>query len=1162
MKAKLYLKFIFFTVLTVAIASGQNLFGQSQTHPSIWVNNAEKAGILNNIANYTWASNLNNQLLSRNNATVNTHKTSPQAYLNTIPNMPGDRNAHRNVLNTAVESAILYYLTGNEDYAQFSADVFQDYTKKVSVATTVNFYNDFFIESREVYPRIGIIYDFIHSFLNNTNTTIYNRSTGTRIAFDNNAAQTTVKKLADAVFNNGSLGSNHSVLEGNGALFNVLCIDNDAERAIYFNKFLNGTSKHDSFLNFTLNNFSAEEGIWPESVTYSKGPQEIVLQMLDVIDRYKPSLNVISDNLRIIDGAFVFENLKYPNGTIALYGDSRRNDDDTDNLYRRVLKISNRKNYPTYLEKTSKILKKSYDDNGGYTPSIITQTLEWDNPLDLLWGLNIDNSVVSTSDLFNTSAKITHAGIMLQRNYNGTNAKADGLVGFIGGAHYVHSHLSGIGMELYGKGYVMGAGGGDTNPNDRSAALYTNYYRIYAGHNTVVVNGASVGRGAGSWKADGLLFQNTAVNIAAEPASVQTPISNNFSFATQFLDDNVNNVDQQRTLSLVRTGPTTAYYLDIFRSKSNGTNNFHDYIYHNLGDDYSVTNLDGSSMTLTSTPSRYPANPVIYNGSTINFPGWQYFEDPQTSASTTAGAKVTFNLNTVSPKAYMYMLLPAGESREYTKTLAPPTLETDASYSNKKTNAIVVRQNGEAWNKPFVSVFEPSANLTSSVTNVENIVDNNVIVGAKVTSLVNGETITDYIISQPQASSTYTNSALNFSFSGRFGILRLGQKNSDSRVSMYIGEGTEMSYNGNTLPAGFGNKALLEYTNNEVAFIPEKIEIEAEDYNTGAQGVGYNDNDGINQGSNTTYRTDAVDISDFTNASNGIALIDFAGNLGNNNGDWMKYTFDVTNAGNYKLSVIASRSGAGTVIGGQINIDDTFFEKTINVASTGNSNTFAQHDVADLVYLSAGTHTMRYGSRASKSHNPDKFIVERQVAVLPVTLIKFQVDKTEDGNVVNWETASETNNSYFIVYRSIDGITFKELSRIAAKNKASKYQFVDAYPISGDNYYKLVQVDLDGKLVSLGVKSLRFDLKAENYVNIYPKPADRSIYIDFNKTFESSITVKLFDLNGKELKQVVIPSQKTPVNYVLTLDQKITTGIYIISIVADQYRHSEKLIVK
>ena len=102
-------------------------------------------------------------------------------------------------------------------------------------------------------------------------------------------------------------------------------------------------------------------------------------------------------------------------------------------------------------------------------------------------------------------------------------------------------------------------------------------------------------------------------------------------------------------------------------------------------------------------------------------------------------------------------------------------------------------------------------------------------------------------------------------------------------------------------------------------------------------------------------------------------------------------------------------------------------------------------------------------------------------------------------------------------------------------------------------------INLNGNLLN-GLNATE-DIKTSD-VAIYPNPADDKVNLSFNKIFESAITVKIFDLSGREMQNVIIPSQKEIVNYVLNLDEKITSGLYIISISSNQYKHSEKIIVK
>lgn len=761
-------------------------------HPIIFVNAVEKAATLEKIDNYEWAQSIFKQTKNNVAGKVLAHRDNPEAILATIPAF-GEQKDHT-ALQLGLNAAIVYFLNSDESYAQFAADILAYYCKKLATKTPQTAYilNDHFSDGRITTPYIALIYDFIYGYVKYPGTRVYDIDTKAYTAFDNEAAQKTLKNIAGYILQefgqadtHGRTVSNHPILTASGALFPILCVEDSVERERLFNVFWNKGTWHQASFTKTIMPMYGSQGIWPESVSYSF--MSDVPKILNIVDRLKPELNVANEYRHILEGSLIFPNLKDPTYTYIRYGDSKRYNESSDNIYRMVMAISERNGFDDLQAQAANTLQQYYNSVGGYNPELSSSIYAHSQSINLFWGMPIPDSIEGVVD-FKPTVIVKHAGVALQRNFVEENNEAYGLNGYIGGAHYVHSHCTGIAMELYGAGYVMAPNGGlPPSTAERGDAVHTDYFRLYAGNNTVIVNGTSHGKQPGSWKNDAYLWQNTTVNIAAEPRHLEDPVSTNFSFATQFLDDNVNNCDQQRTLSVIRTSPTTGYYLDVFRSKSLTSNNFHDYVYHNLGDKMSITDSEGTTYALTAT-NKYD-NDI---GDPVHSPGWRFFEEEKTTAMTSDEVKVRFDIE--YDNKYMHLSIPGGMEREYTKALAPPTREARDGYVKKKTQVLAIRQHGEAWNRPYITILEPSANSSPSVQTTQHLMRGNTVVGVKVVSKLGESVITDYIISQATPDSIHL-PAYDITFEGRFAILRtVAVSDTHEDVTLYIGEGSTLSY--------------------------------------------------------------------------------------------------------------------------------------------------------------------------------------------------------------------------------------------------------------------------------------------------------------------------------------------------------------------------------
>lgn len=111
---------------------------------------------------------------------------------------------------------------------------------------------------------------------------------------------------------------------------------------------------------------------------------------------------------------------------------------------------------------------------------------------------------------------------------------------------------------------------------------------------------------------------------------------------------------------------------------------------------------------------------------------------------------------------------------------------------------------------------------------------------------------------------------------------------------------------------------------------------------------------------------------------------------------------------------------------------------------------------------------------------------------LPVSLISFTHQVDETIVKLEWSTASELNNDFFTVERSIDGLNFTEICQVQGAgtiNEISNYSHTDRLSSSAQAYYRLSQTDYDGTHVILGVISATTSGLA-NQVLVYPNPVE------------------------------------------------------------------------
>ena len=290
--------------------------------------------------------------------------------------------------------------------------------------------------------------------------------------------------------------------------------------------------------------------------------------------------------------------------------------------------------------------------------------------------------------------------VLLQRSLTGDpdTSLAAAIYGTGGG----HIHANGLAIELYGAGLTMGAdpGRGDSYwTKDHSQ-----YYSRPPAHNTVIVNGLS------DYAVAPAKQIHMAIQLAeptpSDPASPAPAISPSVSFAQcGFEYESPVAATQQRTLALVRPDATSAgFYFDVFRSRASGSGQqFHDYLYHNIGQLQATTDATGSPLVMAASNQLDPAAKLLV--------GYTYFKDER-SVAAADDWHARFGVTLNGADKCMDMWVPGQADRTLFAVNAPPDHEIrEGAYralSEMPMPTMILRQRGEAWDRPFIAVYEPS----------------------------------------------------------------------------------------------------------------------------------------------------------------------------------------------------------------------------------------------------------------------------------------------------------------------------------------------------------------------------------------------------------------------------------------------------------------------
>ena len=173
------------------------------------------------------------------------------------------------------------------------------------------------------------------------------------------------------------------------------------------------------------------------------------------------------------------------------------------------------------------------------------------------------------------------------------------------------------------------------------------------------------------------------------------------------------------------------------------------------------------------------------------------------------------------------------------------------------------------------------------------------------------------------------------------------------------------------------------------------------------------------------------------------------------------------------------------------------------------------------------------------------FVIEE---VVPVELISFTALRIDAGVILNWETATETNNSGFSIERSRDGENFAQIGFVSGRGTSTEptdYNYIDTEIESGKYYYRLKQTDFDGTFNYFDVVLIDVGLPKQFVLSQnHPNPFNPSTTIKFQLPVDANVRIELFNSIGQKVDELLNIDLSGGVHEVTFEDSRLSSGIY------------------
>ncbi|MBE83920.1 MAG: hypothetical protein CME21_15270 [Gemmatimonadetes bacterium] len=696
------------------------------------------------------------------------------------------------IMTLAQKAAFLYWYLGDTKYARFAADIVLPYVHGMHHRRNPETFEDHsqahihgiatfeVIHERITYP-LAVAYEYLLPYLNQTDADI-------------TLIQNLFRRWADRIIEGGFAHGNWNLHQAKYIVPLGLALEpneayNDGKgREFYVEHFTSRSTPNQACLADLVAQYD-EQGVWPESPGYAFNVTDNIIEISHLVNNGLGQDPVT--HFPILErAALLVSQFAFPNGRTVGYGDTGNGLPSTHTLELMIARARRLSDSETERRLTPVLQRQIHEH--GYQRGKKGSILELATYVDTLHSSDdVPPTVASRTFLADT------VSLILQRNGHDADT---GLMASLTATRGGHSHAGGLALELYGRGFAISP---DSGPGvSYWQKEHGEYYSRPPAHNTVIVDGVS------NYNPHNHDYPFTLNAVDPTPARDFAASDTNSFFDVSFNEPSTDS-DQRRVVGLIRSSPDSGYYVDIFRSKRrDGADRFHDYIHHNLGQSLQLKNVDGEALGLEETEG--------LGAVAGDQAGYDYFTEKRTAKSD-ENISAVFGVEIDDARKLETVVHVLGGTSRKLYAVKSPWARTTRSGSAPASlqgpmPTLIVRQEGEAWTRPFVTVIETSERGKSTVRHVDRLdslaID---LTSVSVQSIVDNRERLDSIFSDSVGTDCHTIG--DDRFQGHYGTVTLLD---DDLAELYLGSGKSIGHKGFGIESASETSAAIAVTNDTI----------------------------------------------------------------------------------------------------------------------------------------------------------------------------------------------------------------------------------------------------------------------------------------------------------------------------------------------------------